>query len=289
MNKSYLYTLSALSLSILFSAFLPKKGPKLPGALSKQFVHVPEGPVIIENDSLFVASFYVGKYEVTNAQYQEFLQSTKDNDTYKKGMIDTTVWNEFDMKNDPFSKYYHTHPAYLNYPAVGMSKEGAMLYCSWLEQQLNSDEENNVIYHVTLPTRNQLLHVSQLDHYANYAWGNDYLANSKSEYKCNFRVIGEENIVSDEQWEISKTKSKTRDFRFNQSDFTAPVTSYTPNEIEVYNLNGNVAEMTQDNYVCGGSWIHTGYDVRNESFINYVSPAAYIGFRPIITVTTKQQ
>ncbi len=60
---------------------------------------------------------------------------------------------------------------------------------------------------------------------------------------------------------------------------------YRLQNAEVYNMNGNVAEMIADkNVVAGGSWNDPGYDVRNESTTPYVGAARNIGFRMVATV-----
>src|SRR5687767_1949924 len=60
------------------------------------------------NDSL-----YVCKYETSNSEYRNFLESLKGKEAVlvEKYRIDSTGWG-----NDAMAKYYHLHPAYKNYP-----------------------------------------------------------------------------------------------------------------------------------------------------------------------------
>jgi formylglycine-generating enzyme required for sulfatase activity len=73
----------------------------------------------------------------------------------------------------------------------------------------------------------------------------------------------------------------------DNADVTAPVNSYAPNALGIYNLNGNVAEMTSEALACGGSWSSPGYDVRNESTVSLEGATPTIGFRPVLTFSPK--
>ena len=77
----------------------------------------PPGTVQV-NDTLFV-----DKTEVANIHWREYLywlSKNKTEDDYFKALQDTSVWAA-DTETQPFSQYYHRHPSYNNYPAVGIS------------------------------------------------------------------------------------------------------------------------------------------------------------------------
>ena len=44
---------------------------------------------------------------------------------------------------EPYKKYYFRHPKYNNYPVVGISKESALAYCSWLTAKINNQLIND--------------------------------------------------------------------------------------------------------------------------------------------------
>ena len=75
---------------------------------------------------------------------------------------------------------------------------------------------------------------------------------------------------------------------YNYNDVTAPVESYFPNLLDIYNMNGNVAEMIlEKGIIVGGSWNSTGYDVRNESTMNCTEQSPFVSLRPLLVITRK--
>lgn len=90
-----------------------------------------------------VSSFYMDESEVTNLHYREYLYwlNRLFGDTYpelyQKAVPDTLVWLEELAYNEPFSEYYFRHPAYNDYPVVGVSWLQANEYCKWRSDRVN--------------------------------------------------------------------------------------------------------------------------------------------------------
>ena len=90
-----------------------------------------------------VASFYMDETEVTNLDYLEYLfwirrvygQSYPE--VYKKCLPDTLVWRDKLGYNEPLVDKYLRHPAYRNYPVVGVSWQQATDYCAWRTDRVN--------------------------------------------------------------------------------------------------------------------------------------------------------
>ena len=90
-----------------------------------------------------VSSFYMDETEVRNVDYLEYLfwvnrvygQSYPE--VYKKTLPDTLVWRDKLGYNEPFVKQYLRHPAYKNYPVVGVSWQQATDYCAWRTDRVN--------------------------------------------------------------------------------------------------------------------------------------------------------
>jgi len=95
---------------------------------------------------MHIRSFYMDEAEVTNAEYSLFLQYTKSvyppNDPkykhiYTSILPDTLVWRKGLGNTDLLSENYLRHPAYSDYPVVGVSWLQANQYCKWRTNAVN--------------------------------------------------------------------------------------------------------------------------------------------------------
>lgn len=90
-----------------------------------------------------VASFYMDQTEVRNLDYLEYLYwlhrvfGTDYPEVFKKALPDTLVWREKLAYNEPYVTLYLRHPAYREYPVVGVSWTKATNYCSWRTDRVN--------------------------------------------------------------------------------------------------------------------------------------------------------
>jgi len=89
-----------------------------------------------------VSSFYMDETEVRNVDYREYLYWLKRvyksyPEVHKRALPDTLVWRNPMGFNDPYVQYYFRHPAYNNYPVVGVSWVQANDYCLWRTDRVN--------------------------------------------------------------------------------------------------------------------------------------------------------
>ena len=90
-----------------------------------------------------VSSFYLDETEVRNVDYLEYLfwiqrvYGMSYPEVYKKALPDTLVWRDKLGYNEPFVNGYLRHPAYKNYPVVGVSWQQATDYCVWRTDRVN--------------------------------------------------------------------------------------------------------------------------------------------------------
>ncbi len=90
-----------------------------------------------------VSSFYMDETEVTNFSYLEYLYWTNRvfgptyPEVYTKALPDTLVWREKLAYNEPYVDYYLRHPAYRDYPVVGINWLQANDFCSWRTDRVN--------------------------------------------------------------------------------------------------------------------------------------------------------
>ncbi len=291
MNKTILLV-TAIILAINFQINAQNKTEKpLMVKGLKSYVFIPQGKALVDKKEVEVKAFFISKYEVSNLEYREFLDSLKKNNETEKlrfAQIDTIQWNKmFNNKfNEPLVIYYDKHPAYNHYPVVNVSYEGAVLYCRWLtEKYKHINKDKSFTYEFNLPDKQQWIRAARGNKNTEYAWDSPRLLGDV--YFCNFKNLGAENI----HYNPDTKKYEIKDTFLNpvkSTDITAPVKSYYPNVFELYNICGNVAEMIGEYGIAmGGSWNDSGYDVRVESEQKYQIANPYIGFRPVMTLKMK--
>ncbi len=91
-----------------------------------------------------VSSFYMDETEVTNTNYREYLYwlnsvfgPTDYHEILVKALPDTLCWRDPLAFNEPYVKYYLRHPAYADYPVVGVNWLQASDFCKWRTDRVN--------------------------------------------------------------------------------------------------------------------------------------------------------
>lgn len=89
-----------------------------------------------------VPSFYMDETEVRNVDYREYLFWINRvyidyPEVYRKALPDTLVWRRPMAYNEPMVENYLRHPAYSEYPVVGVNHIQAQDYCKWRTDRVN--------------------------------------------------------------------------------------------------------------------------------------------------------
>jgi formylglycine-generating enzyme len=253
-----------------------------------------------------VDSYHIFNHEVSNGEYLEFVKDLEKEDTnFSKQMLpDTLVWRDKSMYLESFVEYYFRHPAYSNYPVVGVTHEQAEIYCKWLTEKYMKESKRkfkNAVF--KLPSIEQWTFASKggLDN-SPFPWEGNSMQNKKGEWLANFRVIPQNSIGFDiipvqniygkiENKKILVAVGGGRSYGGNSNDvseITAPVKSFYPNGYGIYNMAGNVEEYVKEKGITkGGSWKDTGYYLQNHVEEKYDSTnytSAERGFRFIMEI-----
>ncbi len=285
-------------------------------ALEKSLKLIPAGSIVSENEPGFLVakvssfkSFYMYKHEVTNGEYLVFLQElkTKDQNMYSVMLPDTTVWQSRMYYSEAYMNYYFRHPAYHNYPVVGITHKQAEAYCQWLtERYLKEEKRKFSKMEFRLPTSDEWEYAAKGGlGITPYPWGGPYLQNKKGQWLANFHVISQGDITRKDiiaKQEDGTTEAKNilvadsyhgpgyaEGFSPEGGDCISPALSYFPNDYGLYNMAGNVEEFVSEPGIThGGSFYDTGYYLQNhitEQHDSLASASFERGFRFVMIVS----
>ena len=90
-----------------------------------------------------VSSFYMDETEITNLHWLEYLYwinrvyGVDYPEIYKKALPDTLVWRNKLAFMEPYTELYLRHPAYRDYPVVGVNWLQANDFCAWRTDRVN--------------------------------------------------------------------------------------------------------------------------------------------------------
>lgn len=143
-----------------------------------------------------ISSFYIDETEVRNMDYVEYLHWIKRHyvnenspfftgtarpEIYTKALPDSLVWRDKLGENEMFLNNYLRHPAYREYPVVGVSWEQANDYCIWRTDRVNERILINtgLLMEVTHPDREGVEVAFTTDGYLHGS--EDYLSNFVTE------------------------------------------------------------------------------------------------------------
>lgn len=215
---------------------------------------------------------------------------------------DTLVWvRDFSYSyNEPMAKQYYSHPAFGNYPVVGVTWKQATAFTEWRTKYLNSyleSKNRSSESPFRLPTESEWEYAARGGRsQVPYPWGGPYLRNRKGCLMANFKP-GRGNYPEDGGF------------------YTVRADAYWPNDFGLYNMAGNVAEWTNSLYyegaytfqhdmnpdirwnakdqdpprmkrkvIRGGSWKDVGYflQVSTRTYEYQDTAKSYIGFRCVV-------
>ena len=216
---------------------------------------------------------------------------------------DTLVWiHDFAYSyNEPMTRQYFHHPAFDDYPVVGVTWKQANAFCTWRTRFWNDWRLSHGEYIVDdfrLPTEHEWEYAARGGkEHAPYPWGGPYVRNNRGCILANFKP-GRGNYPEDGGY------------------YTVRADAYWPNDYGLYNMAGNAAEWTssafhensysfihdlnpdyrydvqaEDNetakrkVIRGGSWKDIGYYIQTGTrHYEYQDTAkSYIGFRCVMT------
>lgn len=256
------------------------------------------------NKQVTIGGFYMDETEITNNEYRQFIDVMLQDSVSVLGeeyimtelYPDTTVWvRDFSHHmGDPMMEYYYAHPAFDEYPVVGIDWFAAKYFCEWRTKHLNNWRAEQGLWKMPnfrLPSEAEWEYAARGGRdMAKYPWGNPYIRNAKGCMLANFKP-GRGNYYDDGFM------------------YSAPVASYFSNDFGLYDMAGNVSEWCEDAYfdaavpvvwdlnptyyddneprkiIRGGSWKDIAYylETGTRTFEYQDTTKSYIGFRTVMT------
>ena len=135
--------------------------------------------------------------------------------------------------NEPMARQYFDHPAFDDYPVVGVTWHQADAFSAWRTLLWNSQAammDEQQIENFRLPTEQEWEYAARGGlNGAPYPWGGPYIRNRQGCLLANFKP-GRGNYPEDGGY------------------YTVKVASYHPNDYGLYDMSGNVAEWTSTAY-----------------------------------------
>ena len=207
---------------------------------------------------------------------------------------DTAVWiKDFNYSyNEPMHNDYFWHTAFDEYPVVGVTWKQAKAFTQWRTLNKNAYRKSKGDQDVPsfrLPTEAEWEYAARGGlQSATYPWGGPYAKNDRGCFMANFKPL-------------------RGDYAADQALYTVEAKSYEPNDYNLYNMAGNVAEWVNSSYdpaayeymssmnptvnneddlrkvVRGGSWKDVAYflQVSTRDYEYADTARSYIGFRTV--------
>ena len=207
---------------------------------------------------------------------------------------DTTVWiRDFNYSyNEPMHNDYFWHQAYGEYPVVGVTWKQAKAFAAWRTLYKNSNQkkrDREFVNSFRLPSEAEWEYAARGGiQGGDFPWGGPYTKNDRGCFLANFKPL-------------------RGDYAADQALYTVEANSYEPNDYNLFNMAGNVAEWVDSSYEAasydynstmnplvndptnqrkvtrGGSWKDVAYflEVSSRNYEYADSARSYIGFRTV--------
>lgn len=141
--------------------------------------------IVPPNGVQLADNYYIDLTEITNFNWMEYRFWTetvfgKNSPEHKFTELNNHAWYTLNPNFDQFKQYYSEHPAYFNYPAVGVSQDQAIAFSEWRADRVF--EFILILYEIIVWDENQTaLNYFTIDKYFNGKY-KDIQPDSRIEY-----------------------------------------------------------------------------------------------------------
>jgi hypothetical protein len=262
----------------------------------------PNGILISEN-------FYCDQSETTNFNWLEYMfwlnkiYGTRSSE-YLGANLDTLVWVDEDSCTYKYANYYLRHPAYRDYPVVGVSHQQALNYSKWRSDRvfeyiliqkgiidLNSAQTKETAFSIEkfftgkierIDTLKQVIYYPEFS-LPNIAERKEILHYSDS-LDSNYIHLYYSDYGQKDDFSLIHCNFEPCPNDSTRMDPTRPVSTYrSRKKIQpIYHLRGNVGEWAKEEGVSfGGSWGDELSHILQNDALQSPNTSKFIGFRNI--------
>ncbi|NEP87005.1 MAG: formylglycine-generating enzyme family protein [Okeania sp. SIO2C2] len=269
-----------LTISLIFPFSTPAQASSTDNSCPEGMVFIPGGTFTMGSDSHYpsevsasdvtVDSFCIDRHEITNAEFRKFVKATGYKTIAERPLSKSQFPNLTDDQRQPGSLVFQPpsegiqQVAYLswwhwtvganwqhpygpksnirgkdNYPVVHIAYDDAVAYANWVGKSLPTEAQWEYAARGGLEEQE-------------FTWGNQYSAKKANTWQGMFPFFN------------------TKEDKYLG---TAPVESFPPNGYGLYEMTGNVWELTSD-------WYQVGHSGKDHS-LNPIGPDKTVSFDPI--------
>ncbi len=264
---------------------------------------------------------YANSMELTNKEYEFFLKYLKTNgydDLYQTAEFDLSKYEGMPLAmmkayHYSYNKSEKGKPLFSNFPAMEMTYDAAKIYCEWLTTQYNvQDDRKFKKVKFRLPTRKEWT-MAALGYVDFQTWEfEDNIVKARPDGDGKPRLFEEYRIgdydsvsypwyhsdwfkhrnaiVNDSGCPLANINMPEKPFckgKLKGDGFimTSPVGTYFSGDMGLFDVIGNVAEMTDEKgKAMGGSWDHVKGESTITSINEYQGADTRVGFRVFMDV-----
>jgi formylglycine-generating enzyme required for sulfatase activity len=275
----------------------------------EKYARTPMGTFNYNGQNVSLNSFYIQNAEVTNLEYltfifdlliqnrkEEFIKAKPDQSQWIKAFANAT----YDFSN--LKETYFSNKMYRDYPVVNISKEGAEMYCKWLTVATNeylASKDKPLMNDLRIPTNHEWTYAARSGTVTtDFPWRTDVVQNKFGCFLANFCIKNFGEIKRDPKAKCGygfPNAITTAGTILGSLQTTVMVYAYNPNDLGLYCMSGNAAEMVYEENLKtkerthgtrGGSW-YSDVDylklTSENEFKNVTKASPMIGFRPVVT------
>jgi len=254
-------------------------------------------------------NYSIGKYEVTNGEFLKFLN---DSNIDKNGFIGDKKIIDFSF-NEDFTyngwEFLISNREKMHYPVHSVTWRGAVEYCNWLsvsEGYAPAYDEEGFLIDKDGKRTDDLSQVGGYRLPTEAEW--EYAALGGQKSTIDYKYAGSD-MVDEVGW--YQENSENIEFHFyGDGKGTHKIGQKKPNELEIYDMSGNVAEWCYDQYddytysnsqvinpvhfpdksssrfvIRGGNWSSSAEYLQSRKRDSFYNASYYIGFR-IVKINT---